>query len=235
MKLPADKDDIAAAHALRDRSAEELAPVVPQLLEWLQDMNWPVARPICEVLRRCGASLVEPVRAVLQSSDDVWKQWVLSELLCGVDPKVRLQLTPELLRIVNAPTASEEQEEVVRAARDVLLLVNYNDTPSADRLAAVAARSLAAFTQLDDLERLSRGSLQERLFGKRKYWECFVGGLITEQELRNVLISDVHGLFLDEVPNWNDIDQEVRRTLEAEFDRALFGRPAEHVATEIPD
>jgi hypothetical protein len=125
---PKHKQDLAAIDELQAASIEDLRPHIPALLAWLQDMNWPVARPIAEILARCGVDLIEPVRSVLRSSDDVWKYWLLSDLLTQVEGAVRVALTDEVLRLVNEPTPGEAAEEVDRAARDVLFLINYNDT-----------------------------------------------------------------------------------------------------------
>jgi hypothetical protein len=49
-----------------------VAPVLPDLLEWLRDGNWPVSHPMGEFL----ASLPEPMAPliwdVLRGTDDIW-------------------------------------------------------------------------------------------------------------------------------------------------------------------
>ncbi len=91
-------------------------------------MNWPVARPVAEVLARCGMRLVEPLRAALTSGDDVWKYWLVSHLLVEVDSGVRVALADLIVRIRNEPTAGEIAEGVDLAAGDVLILLNQNDS-----------------------------------------------------------------------------------------------------------
>jgi hypothetical protein len=128
LRLPRHKQDLDVVDELRGASLEDLRPQIPALLTWLQDMNWPVARPIADILAQCGIDLIEPVRSVLRSSDDVWKYWLLSDLLTQVDGAVRVALTDEILRLINEPTAGEAAEEVDRAALDVFILINYDDT-----------------------------------------------------------------------------------------------------------
>src|SRR5262249_44528772 len=41
--LPTGKHDVASARALVALGYPAVAPVLPQLLEWVQDINWPVA------------------------------------------------------------------------------------------------------------------------------------------------------------------------------------------------
>jgi hypothetical protein len=124
LHLPQHKQDVSALDDLHGASREELRPHIRELLAWMQDMNWPVARPIAETLRRCGTDLIEPVRSVLRSADDVWKYWVLSGLLAQVDDAVRVPLLDDISRLANAPTPNEAAEEVDLAAAEVLALIN---------------------------------------------------------------------------------------------------------------
>src|SRR4029079_13280270 len=108
IRLPTTKSDTELAEQLSTVPVEELSQHIPELLEWLQDWNWPVSRPIAAALSRCGAELVEPVRTVLQSNDDIWKLWVLSGSLPNVNVVVRDALREEILRIARRPTAGEQ-------------------------------------------------------------------------------------------------------------------------------
>lgn len=126
MQLPIDKADVATADFLASLPPEAIRPHIPALLEWLQDMNWPVARPIAAVLAKCGLDLVEPIRAILQGDDSVWKYWMAS-LLCDVEPNVRIALEDDIIRICEHPTAAEIVDEVHLAMRDVFLLMAYGD------------------------------------------------------------------------------------------------------------
>lgn len=114
--LPRTKFDTGRADALRDLPPRELSPHVAELLVWLQDINWPVARPVAAALSLCGEELVDPVRSVLRSDDDIWKLWVLSELLPRVRPEVTAALREDILRIARHPTSSEHSEEADIAA-----------------------------------------------------------------------------------------------------------------------
>src|SRR3954454_25322905 len=48
--LPRDKLDVAGARAVIALGYPAVAPVLGDLLEWLQDCNWPVSRPIADFL-----------------------------------------------------------------------------------------------------------------------------------------------------------------------------------------
>ena len=48
--LPRDKHDTLAVRQLAELGYPIISPVLPELMKWLQDANWPVARPISDLL-----------------------------------------------------------------------------------------------------------------------------------------------------------------------------------------
>lgn len=118
--FPTSKYDLEACATLANASDGEVGPLVPQLLEWLQDMNWPVAVHVRDRLARMSAELVEPVRKVLIGNDETWKYWLVSSLLPETDSRVVSALSAELKRLAFCPTASEKSEEVDMLARELL-------------------------------------------------------------------------------------------------------------------
>ena len=94
--VPTHKGDIETCRALGSASDEEVCGHLGELLIWLQDMNWPVAPLIVRRLKTLGAPLVEPIREILKGTDDIWKYWIVSVLLPGVDASVRNSLMGDL-------------------------------------------------------------------------------------------------------------------------------------------
>jgi hypothetical protein len=117
IQLPRTKSDVELADALCAVPCEQLSLHVTDLLVWLQDINWPVARSVAAALSRCGDELVDPVRGVLRSDDDIWKLWVLSELLPRVRRSVLVALRDDILCIARQPTSGEQIEGAHRAAQ----------------------------------------------------------------------------------------------------------------------
>lgn len=118
--VPTSKSDFEACKRLANASDADVGPVVPQLLEWLQDMNWPVAVHVRDRLAKVVTDIIEPVRTVLIGHDDIWKYWLVSSLLPQADSRVVTALSAELSRIAFRPTDGEKSEEVDVAAKDLL-------------------------------------------------------------------------------------------------------------------
>ncbi|MCC6131085.1 MAG: DUF5071 domain-containing protein [Acidobacteria bacterium] len=117
--LPRDKFDIASAERAVSAGYPAVAPILGELLIWLQDCNWPVAFVLAPFLATIGSPLVPHVRAILRSDDDVWKYWVLERIVAAND-EVCAGLRPELKRIVQSPTPGEVYDEVFLQASEIL-------------------------------------------------------------------------------------------------------------------
>lgn len=123
--IPATKHDLDACFVLSNLSDEEINPHLPELLEWLQDINWPVAGPVSERLQKVGVQLAPLIIEVLKGEDHIWKYYILSGLLLNCKREVRELCMVEVVRIINSPTRDEVKEEVDLVAKDVLVLHSH--------------------------------------------------------------------------------------------------------------
>ena len=121
--VPRDKFDLARAEATVAAGFPAVAPILPQLLEWMQDCNWPVARVLAPFLATIGSPLLPHIRDVLATDDDVWKYWVLTYLVEG-SPAVAEALRDELRRYALSPTPNEVAEGLSEKARSILKASN---------------------------------------------------------------------------------------------------------------
>ena len=120
--IPRDKHDTDRLELLEGFTDEQIAPVIPALLTWLQDINWPVAPEVARILSRRQA-LVEPyIVRVLQptETDEIWKYWLLSSLIPQFQHPVGEELRLAMERIIESPTEGEIEEEVRQAAKEYL-------------------------------------------------------------------------------------------------------------------
>ncbi len=121
MRAPIDKNDIAAVEALASADDGVLQEHHRALLTWLQDLNWPVARPVAELLARADTWIVPAVQDVLRGSDSVWKYSLLVGLLPLQSPRVAAALRPDLESLAAAPSDADRAEGVAEAARELLV------------------------------------------------------------------------------------------------------------------
>lgn len=97
-----------------------VAPVLPHMLEWIQDMNWPVARVVAPFLVSIGEPIVPEIWKVLDGDDLVWKYWCIEVLIGELPHQQASCFRNELERLAKNPTDAERVEELDEQARDVL-------------------------------------------------------------------------------------------------------------------
>ncbi|RZK31931.1 MAG: DUF5071 domain-containing protein [Hymenobacter sp.] len=121
MLLPRNKFDDEAVERLALLSEKELLPLADELLTWLQDMNWPIAPAVAELLMPHIAAIEFPIIKIFSSNDDIWKRWVIN---CLLEPAPVSSITPRLrqalYRIATLPTPGEVDDELDQAAREFL-------------------------------------------------------------------------------------------------------------------
>ncbi|KAJ9445453.1 hypothetical protein DIPPA_00794 [Diplonema papillatum] len=124
--IPVHKCDLAACRALQRASDDIVGPNAAALLEWVQDVNWPVAGPVMERLALLRSDyLLEPLRYILRDSGDaVWKYWVLSCLLPKCGAAVQQALFGEAERLALHPSEGDAEEEVHLVATEFIQSVS---------------------------------------------------------------------------------------------------------------
>ncbi|ANT51187.1 DUF5071 domain-containing protein [Mesorhizobium amorphae] len=114
--VPVDKLDTDKASALTALGYPAIEPILPQLLEWLQDINWPVAQVLQPLLAGIGPPLAPHLRQILRGNDDIWIYWILVSVV-AYSPALAGCLTDELEHLAANGSA---KEGVRNAARDIL-------------------------------------------------------------------------------------------------------------------
>jgi hypothetical protein len=118
--LPRNKGDLANARAVVASGYPAVAPVLPDLLKWLQDCNWPVSRPIGDLLASIPEQMSPLIWNVLRGDDYIWKYWCIVRLISIMPPGIAEQFRPELTRLAEKPTAAERAEELNEVAGDAM-------------------------------------------------------------------------------------------------------------------
>jgi len=118
--LPRHKSDSAGARSVIALGFPAVAPVLPDLLEWLQDGNWPVSHSIGVFLASLPEQMAPLIWGVLKGNDDQWKYWCIVRLISAMPPKIAEQFRLELTRLADQPTHAEYLQELDEVARDAL-------------------------------------------------------------------------------------------------------------------
>jgi hypothetical protein len=121
-RVPDSKFDELAVRSLEMvQTAEEMSPLVPVLLCWIADMNWPVASGCWDQLARFPELTIDPIRAVLRSGDDAGLESNLLDFLLRAVPRPLMErVRPEIERVAQRPTEEEIEYLTVDSVNDCL-------------------------------------------------------------------------------------------------------------------
>jgi hypothetical protein len=117
--IPKNKSDVETARAAVNAGFPTVGPVLPELLEWLQDYNWPVAHILAHFLASIGDPLVPHVRRILEGTDEIWKYWIVSSIMSESEV-IAVAFRSYLERLTTSPRESESHEELDQLPRSVL-------------------------------------------------------------------------------------------------------------------
>ncbi|HLO11824.1 MAG TPA: DUF5071 domain-containing protein, partial [Pseudoneobacillus sp.] len=90
------------------------------LLEWIQDMNWPIAKEVADILITFPEELTPLIKKVLATDDDIWKYWSLTYLVKRMQLEHRKLFLIELTKLVEFPSPEEKLEELDELALEIL-------------------------------------------------------------------------------------------------------------------
>lgn len=79
--LPKNKTDVDTAQKVVESNYHDIEFILPHLMVWLQDMNWPVAQVLAPMFANIGKPLAPIIASILKSNDEIWKYWVLTTVV----------------------------------------------------------------------------------------------------------------------------------------------------------
>lgn len=120
--VPLHKDDQQAIQNLQVAKPEQVLAVAKELLEWVEDGNWPVSYPIGKVLSQYVNQLQAELLPILRGQDAIWKMWCIRFILEDVPvAQVDHLYLLEVERIATHPTPNEVAEGTAEVAQEALV------------------------------------------------------------------------------------------------------------------
>ena len=111
--------DTERAEALVALGYPAVVPVLSELMEWIQDTNWPVAQVVAPFLATSELPLVPYIRQVLATDDEMWKIWVMQELV-KTSPAIFEAAQNDIREMAHAIPKNEDEEALQEIAQEVL-------------------------------------------------------------------------------------------------------------------
>lgn len=117
--IPKDKGDIDAVKRLQQYSIEEIKEEMPKILEWLQDFNWPVARPLCDYFSPHINTISNELVNILQGDDGMWKYWIIG-LIANSSVKPNSDIINAVKYLAENPSQDDIDCEVDTEAQEFM-------------------------------------------------------------------------------------------------------------------
>jgi hypothetical protein len=118
--IPKNKHDFESVNLLKSKGYSFYKPILKDLFEWIQDMNWPIADEIVPLLILSGKDSIQILKDILNSNDDIWKYWTLLNVVMKMPDETIIELLPILNRINANPTNKEKAEDVQLIASQII-------------------------------------------------------------------------------------------------------------------
>ena len=117
--IPQNKFDTSTIKQLERIKTEQISTISMQLLEWIADMNWPVAQELIKVLPRCHKELMIDIKYILSDKvdDSIWKYWIINSLLPLFPPDSQTVFLPYIQRLAAMAASNEDEKDPIDAAK----------------------------------------------------------------------------------------------------------------------
>ena len=107
-------------------------------------------------------------------------------------------------------------------------------TPDREQLLDLARRLARELHGIEPPEAELAERIEYVMWGRKQAWTCLEDGLITEEELRNLLLDHIdYECAHVSGHTWLDFDAGARQRICSALDDILFGRPATEIAGEV--
>ena len=116
--VPKDKHDISNINKLYNLSDEEMKPIVYNLLEWIQDYNWPVAQELVPLLKERENIIFPYMSDILRGDDFMWKYWIMDLIIPDFSIEHKNALKDDILVLINDPDIDEDTESIREIAKE---------------------------------------------------------------------------------------------------------------------
>ena len=124
--IPKDKFDNSSIYELEKLSEAEIQPIMYELLEWLQDYNWPIAREILPIILLHQNIAMPYIIDILEGNDVMWRYWIMDLVIPNLLVSNKQLLRKPLEKLAALTDNDEDTKELVEKSKLCLALYYTN-------------------------------------------------------------------------------------------------------------
>jgi hypothetical protein len=120
--LPTHKSDIEAIEKIGNNyTISEIEPIVPELLTWVQDSNWPIGIAVAKLLQPYVNEISIHISTILDGNDDVWSYWCIEMLILESPQRVTsTDILDSLKRIISRKQVDDLDGDLKTKAQEAI-------------------------------------------------------------------------------------------------------------------
>ena len=118
--IPKDKFDNSSINKLEKLSDAEIQPIIYELLECLQDYNWPIAREILPIILLHQNIAMPYIIDVLEGNDVMWRYWIMDLVIPNLLVSNKQLLRKSLEELAALTGNDEDTKELVEKSKQCL-------------------------------------------------------------------------------------------------------------------
>jgi hypothetical protein len=112
--LPKNKYDVSNIQILSEIGFPVLNCVLSELLFWVTDYNWPVAKEICLILKNADETIIPEIIHVLQENDDERIWFLINNVLPNLDLRIQSKLIGSIRLYESRITDNDYKENAIK-------------------------------------------------------------------------------------------------------------------------
>lgn len=118
--VPKHKFDLETVEKIKKVNISEIEPILPELFEWIEDINWPIARSLAVELVRFWEIIIPYVKYYLNHSTGLDEYCVFYEIMPLLKKSQLEAIREDLERLATNPNEFEKDEEYDKFAKEYL-------------------------------------------------------------------------------------------------------------------
>ncbi|NOR61652.1 MAG: DUF5071 domain-containing protein [Rhodobacteraceae bacterium] len=119
--IPKDKFDTEAVSRAVALGYPAINPILPELLVWMQDLNWPVAQDLAPILANAGPEIAPALRDIIRGDDLDGVYFVIVGVVLDANNEVWKLIEDDVRRLADHPTQGQKLEELDVVAKEAIL------------------------------------------------------------------------------------------------------------------
>lgn len=118
--VPKDKFDNSSISKLDKLSDLEIQPIIGELLECLQDYNWPIAKEVLPIILLHQNIAMPHIIDVLEGNDFMWRYWIIDLVIPNLLVSNKQPLRKQLEKLASLTGIDEDTKETVEKSKQCL-------------------------------------------------------------------------------------------------------------------